>query len=280
MISEEHLKILNKIDASVQLPDGMLERLSWIIKIMALLRAPNGCPWDKAQSHESLLKNLIEESYEFVDTVRSGDVDDMREELGDLMLQVLFHAEIAQENGHFHLGDVAEELADKLVRRHPHVFGEVHADGQEQALESWNTAKKKEGWKKFSLNEVPKSMPALLRARKVQEKAGKVGFEWQKADGAIEKIDEELAEFKEAVASGDIKHAGEELGDLLFAVVNVARYVKHCPEVSLTQATDKFVRRFGHVEERLAESGRTPYDSTLEEMDGLWNEAKDIEREL
>jgi len=278
LLSPEFTDLTHKIEAETPLPEGMLERLGWVVRIMTRLRAENGCPWDRAQDHKTLLKNLLEEAYEFIETVRLGDDAEMREELGDLFMQVVFHAEIAAERGAFHLGDVAEELTDKLLRRHPHVFGEVQAKDQDAALSSWIAAKQKEGWKEFALDEVPRAMPALLRARKVQEKVGQVGFEWPQADGALAKIDEELAEFREAVQSGDRERASEELGDLLFAVVNAARYVQQCPEVSLTVATDKFVRRFRHIESRLAEEHRTPRDATLEEMDRYWDEAKALER--
>lgn len=245
---------------------------------MTRLRAPGGCPWDRVQTHETLLQNLLEEAYEFVDTVRRGDDQDMREELGDLLMQVVFQAEVAAERDAFNLAEVAHDLADKLVRRHPHVFGNQQASNQDEALTSWNDAKKEEGAKKFSLTEVPKAMPALLRARKLTEKAARVGFEWPEIQGAIDKIDEELAEFKEAITEGDQEHIAEELGDLLFVVVNVARYVKICPEVALTKVNDKFVRRFSYIEQQLAAIGKTTTEATLEEMDAYWDEAKAREK--
>ena len=245
---------------------------------MAQLRAPGGCPWDKVQTHESLLKNLLEEAYEFIDTVKLDDDDLMREELGDLFLQVIFHAQIAAERKAFDLGDVASDLADKLIRRHEHVFGERIANNGEEALQSWNDAKVTEGSEKHSLDAIPMSMPALVRARKIQEKVARVGFEWPLIDGAMAKVDEELAEFKEALESGDPKKIGEELGDLLFVVVNFARYVKHCPEVALTGSNEKFIRRFKHIEKRLKEIGRTTDEATLEEMDVFWDEAKALEK--
>jgi len=277
LTSDKTRQVLSKLEKEIKLPDDLLEKLGWVIRIMTRLRASDGCPWDKVQTHESLLKNLLEETYEFIDTVNNKDDKTMREELGDLFMQVVFHAEVAAERGAFNLADVAHDLADKLVRRHPHVFGDEKAKDQDEALTSWNNAKKKEGVAKIALEEVPLSMPALLRARKVQEKAGRVGFEWTQVEGAMVKVEEELIEFKKAIKSGYGKDTGEELGDLLFAVVNVARYVNQCPEVALTGTTDKFIRRFHYIEKRLKEEGKTPDDATLEEMDGYWEEAKVLE---
>ena len=278
MAAKTKQQIIENLKDKFELPEGMLEKISTVIRIMSQLRAPGGCPWDKVQTHESLLKNLLEESYEFIDTVKLADDNLMREELGDLFMQVIFHAEIAAERSAFDLGDVASDLADKLIRRHQHVFGERVANNQEEALKSWNDAKGTEGKEKHSLDAIPMSMPALVRARKIQEKVARVGFEWPEIDGAMEKVDEELAELKEAIEIGDPEKIGEELGDLLFVVVNVARYVKHCPEVALTGANEKFIRRFKHIEKRLAETGRTTDEATLEEMDVFWDEAKDLEK--
>jgi len=274
----------------VKLPEGEIAAIETVIKIMARLRAPDGCPWDQVQTHKSLLPNLLEETYEYFHAVQDGDKPAMREELGDLLLQVIFHAQIAQERGDFTLGDSATELSEKLVRRHPHVFGENRADDAKQALASWHSAKRKEGEHTLNLDKVPRSLPALMRARKVQEKAAKVGFQWPDVEGALEKVDEELAELRHELS--DTNRCGlvvdnsstadpprsaaveDELGDLLFAVVNVARYVHICPEVALTGTVEKFIKRFNYIEEKLAAEGVSLGEATLERMDGYWEEAK------
>lgn len=272
-INDVRIKLKREFD----IPRETLEEFGTIIQIMTLLRAPGGCPWDRKQNHRSLLKNLLEESYEFVDTVEQGNDDEMRQELGDLFMQVVFHAELAAERGAFDIKDVARSLTEKLIRRHKHVFGETRAENSTEALESWNNAKQDERSGESVLAGIPLSMPALLRARKVQERASRVGFDWTEVSGAMIKLDEELGELKRAVTSGDVEKSGEELGDLLFAVCNVARFVGECPEVALTAAVNKFTRRFEHVEKRLSDQHRTPEDSSLEEMDRYWDEAKALE---
>ena len=251
-----------------------------LIGVMARLRSPNGCPWDVAQTHRSLLKNLLEESYEFVDAVQTDDITAMREELGDVLLQVIFHSQIAAEQGTFDLDDVVRDLVDKLIRRHPHVFGDVRANNPAEALDSWITAKSSEGADRMGLDTIPKAMPALIRARKIQDKMGRVGFEWPDVNGALKKVDEELEELRQAIRDGDNDQAGEELGDVLFVLANIGRYIGHCSEVSLTATIDKFMRRFGHIERRLAERGMTPEDATLEQMDEYWEEAKGEEKTI
>lgn len=265
----------------IELPAGELDHLGTLIKIMARLRMPDGCPWDRVQTFESLLPNMLEEAYEYVHAVKDNDLPAMREELGDLLLQVIFHAQIGQEAGNFTLGESARELSEKLVRRHPHVFGDDKAADETEALASWHSAKKGEGAHTLDLDKVPRAMPALMRARKVQNKAAKVGFQWPDVSGAMEKVDEELAELKEAIA--DHHHSSEgrnlsniedELGDLLFAVVNVSRYLHVDPEVALIGTVEKFIRRFKHIEQRLAEEGLSLGEASLEVMDKFWDEAK------
>ncbi len=251
---------------------ALLSDIGELIKIMARLRAPDGCPWDREQTHESLLKNLLEEAHEFIEAVQANDIPAMREELGDLLLQVIFHAQVAEEAGTFTFRDSVRELIDKLIRRHPHVFGDVKANNSAEALDSWNRAKKEEGATRFS--SVPKAMPALMRARKIQDKAGRVGFEWLTIDGALDKLDEELAELRDAIAKSDTDQANEELGDVLFVMANIGRYLGHCPEIALTGTIEKFLHRFEYIERRLAEDGMTPEDATLEQMDAYWDEAK------
>ncbi len=274
-IDEVRRRLARKIDVS----GDLLKEVGMVVRLMKHLRAPDGCPWDREQTHKSLLGNLLEEAYEFIDTVERDGDEMMCAELGDLFMQVVFHAQIASERGGFDLGDVARCLVDKLIRRHRHVFGDRTASSPREALEHWNHAKRSEGRVAERLEAVPRAMPALLRARKVQEKASLVGFDWRKVDGAVDKIEEELGEFKRALASGRREQAGRELGDLLFAVVNAARFAGQCPEVALSEAVNRFQRRFRHIESRLAERGLTPEAATLEEMDALWDEAKEKEED-
>jgi tetrapyrrole methylase family protein/MazG family protein len=277
MLSEEAQKILSELKADQASENEDIRKLGWVIRIMEALRAPDGCPWDREQTHESLLKNLLEEAYEYVDAVKSGDDSAMQDELGDLFMQVVFHAQVAAERGAFNIGDVVEGLTDKLIRRHPHVFGDRVANNADEALESWTDMKKLENPDVWDPAQVPRSMPALLRARKVQQKTAKVGFEWKEVDGAFDKLEEEIAEMRAAVKEGKIEHIEEEIGDVIFGVVNVARYLKVCPEVALTETTDKFIRRFSYVIDSLRSRGLSPEKATLEEMDVFWDEAKRLE---
>lgn len=267
-----------------------------LVSVMSVLRSGTGCPWDREQTHESLMKYMVEETYEALDTIEKGDMDKLCEELGDVMLQVVFHAQIARENGEFDIADVAGSIVEKLVRRHPHVFGEVKVDGSEAVLRNWEKIKAVERGEKgrFSrvFDSVPVGLPALMRAEIVQSKASKVGFDWKDFRPALDKVDEELAELREALRSlrteaspGDAS-AGEpggaasatvieEIGDLLFAVVNVARLLKIDPEGALRKTVEKFITRFRYIEERAAANGVAIEDMTLEEMDALWEESKD-----
>ena len=250
--------------------------LTAAIRIMSRLRAPGGCPWDAAQTHESLMKNLLEETHETLHALATRDDAALKEELGDLFLQVVFHAIIAEERGAFTLKDVAQELVDKLIRRHPHVFGDASAATPEEALHSWHNAKRSEGEHTVTLSGVPSTMPALLRARKVQQRAAKVGFQWPEVKGALAKLDEELSEMRAAINSGDAARAEEEMGDVLFVLACIANYRHFCPEIALTKTVEKFIRRFAYIERRLAEQGLTPEQSTLEQMDGFWEESKRV----
>ncbi|WP_410772354.1 nucleoside triphosphate pyrophosphohydrolase [Fontibacillus sp. BL9] len=256
-------------------------------EIVAILRSPEGCPWDREQTHESIRKNLIEETYEVLETIDDDDPEHMREELGDLLLQIMLHSQMEEETGMFTAYDVIQELNEKLLYRHPHVFGNLSAEDAEAALQNWEAMKAEEKRRKgiepeklSALSGVPRDLPALMKAYKLQKKAAKVGFDWDSIDGVWAKIEEELAEFKEAVTAG---HPAEdqalELGDVLFSIVNAARYIGADPEEALSLTIAKFVRRFGYVEEKLREAGKTPGDSDLTEMDGLWDEAKSLERE-
>ena len=265
--------------SDIELPAGVTEALEKLLRIMIHLRGSGGCPWDAAQTHRSLLGNLLEEAHEFIHAVQSGDEAAMREELGDLLLQVIFHARIAAERGSFDLGDVARELTEKLVRRHRHVFGQVEVSDADEALASWHSAKRAEEPGTVGLDRVPRAMPALLRASLVQEKAARVGFEWPEVSGALTKLDEELSELRRAIAAGDRLRQAEELGDVLFVLVCVANYIGQCPEMALIATVEKFIRRFDYIERRLAERGLSPEQATLEQMDFHWDEIRSEDRE-
>ncbi|MEK4508054.1 nucleoside triphosphate pyrophosphohydrolase [Paenibacillus sp. FSL K6-2524] len=251
-------------------------------EIVTILRSPEGCPWDREQTHQSIRKNLIEETYEVLETIDDDDPDHMREELGDLLLQIMLHSQIEEETGAFTVYDVVQELNEKLLYRHPHVFGELSAEDAEAALNNWEAMKAEEKRQKgirpeelSVLDGVPRDLPALMKAYKLQKKAAKAGFDWDHIDGAWSKIEEELGELKDAVQGGlDPLEQTRELGDVLFSIVNVARFIGVDPEEALSLTILKFVRRFGYVEEILRERGKTPRESTLVEMDNLWDEAK------
>jgi len=231
------------------------------------------CPWDREQTHESLKQHLIEESYEVVDALDSGSPARLGEELGDLLLQVLFHANIAEEQGAFTLADVARTLEKKLVDRHPHVFGNTPASGAGEVKENWEKLKMHEG-RVSVLDGIPPHLPALLHATRIQEKASAAGFDWKRPDQVVIKISEETGELAAAAHGGDPEKIRGEFGDLLFSLVNYARFIRVDPEGSLRGTIRKFRERFTYIEDELRKSGRTPADSSLEEMDGLWNEAK------
>ena len=243
-----------------------------LLEIMDILRGPGGCPWDIEQTHESIRKNFIEEVYEAVAAIDLKDNTLLCEELGDVILQCVYHADMAEEEGAFNINDVCDGVCKKLILRHPHIFGDAKAETSEQVLTTWEEIKRVEkGQKTYSdtINQVAKSLPALMYAQKVQKKAKKAGFDWPDVSGAFDKIDEEKRELMEAVAGRG--NAEEELGDLLFAVVNVARFLDIDSEEALTRASQKFVRRFVAMEGMAA---RPLDEMTLEEMDVLWNEAK------
>lgn len=255
--------------------------------IMARLRDPDGgCPWDVEQTFRTIAPYTIEEAYEVADAIERGDYDDLRSELGDLLFQVVFHARMAEEQGLFAFDDVATAMADKLERRHPHVFGPngpleaAQSDGwsQKARWEDIKAEERKGGAQHGVLDDVPVGLPALHRAAKLTKRAARVGFDWPSTDEVFAKLDEEVAELKAEIAAGDMDKAAEEMGDLLFVVANLARKLGVEPEDALRGANAKFVRRFRFIEEELAKAGKSPDQSTLEEMDGLWNAAKAAER--
>ncbi len=257
-------------------PGASLARL---VEIMDRLLAPDGCPWDREQTLESLRPFLVEEAYEVLDALSTGDAPHHCEELGDLLFQIVFQSALRRREGAFDIDAVVAGISDKLVRRHPHVFAETQGvDTADKVLAQWDEIKAAEKagkgtTKKRLLDGIPHG-PALARAQKVGSKCGKVGFDWPGWEGSFAKIEEEVREVKEAIVSNDADHIRAEIGDLLFAVVNLARKVGVDAENALVDATTKFTRRFEHVEDALADRGKTPQQSTLEEMDALWNEAK------
>ena len=254
--------------------------------IMHRLRAPGGCPWDAEQTHESLLPHLIEEAYEVAEAIRSGDRDAIVDELGDLLLQPVFHAEIASETGAFDLDCIAASIGDKLIRRHPHVFGNSEVSDSADVLRQWDEIKQAEKGAKTSvtaklepfIKKANDGLPALMSATKIQKRVAKVGFDWPDGDltPVLGKIREETKEITEALASGDAEHVAEEIGDLLFAVVNLARKQNLDAELLLHHANVKFVNRFRQVEESLHAEGKSLDEATLEEMDAAWDAAKEL----
>ncbi len=252
------------------------KNIARLLQIMARLRGPGGCPWDREQTHQSIRHNLIEECYEALDALDAGNMDAFKDELGDLLLQVVFHAQMASEDGKFDFDAVAKTINDKLVRRHPHVFGTTKARNSAEVLQQWETIKKSEKSSAsiVHLEDLPKHLPALLKADKVQRKVARVGFDWKHVKDVIAKVEEELREVKSARASKNRKQFEEEVGDLLFAVVNLARFENLQAEELLNRSTAKFVKRFQAIEKAVHASGRRLEDCTLAELNTLWESAK------
>ena len=245
-------------------------------EIVRILRAPGGCPWDAEQTHQSIRRNFLEEAYEAVEAIDEGSPEHLEEELGDVLLQVVMHARMEQEAGRFDLDGVADGICKKLIYRHPHVFGDVAVSGTGEVLSNWEALKRKEKGQATNtdaLEAVARALPALWRAEKVQKKARKAGFDWAAGSGALDKRSEELEELKPAAAAGT--NVEEELGDLLFSAVNAARFLKVDPEDALNGATDKFIGRFRKVEAQAAAQGKAMEDMGLEELDALWERAKE-----
>ena len=246
--------------------------LEKLIEVIRILRSENGCVWDRAQTHESLRPNMLEEAYEAVDAINKGDILNLREELGDVLLQVLLHSQIASELNEFNIEDVAKELKDKLIHRHPHVFGTDKADTPEEVVKNWERLKQEEKKdRKSQMDGIPKSLPALVAAQKISKRAVKVGFEWDKVETLLECIKSEYDEFKEAVNNKNSLSMEDEMGDILFATVNLARWYKIDAEQALLKANIKFMKRFRKMEE-LATKPLEEY--SFEEYDRLWKQAK------
>lgn len=252
-----------------------------LLKIMEKLRGPEGCPWDREQTPESLKKYLIEESYEVLEAIDEKDDNKLIEELGDVLLQIVFHAEIGREEGFFNINDIINSICNKMILRHPHVFKDVNLSTSEEVLEQWDDIKRKEkGIESYAedMKKVAKSLPALIRAEKVQKKASKVGFDWDKVEEALDKVLEEFVEVKDVYNKGNQSRILEEIGDLIFATVNVARFLNVDSELALDKTIEKFIKRFSFIEESAKAKGFDLKDMTLEDMDELWNFAKNNEK--
>lgn len=250
-----------------------------LVEIMRLLRSPGGCPWDAEQTHESIKKNLIEEAYEVIEAINKQNEELLCEELGDLLMQVIFHSSMEEEKNVFTFEDVCDGICKKLIERHPHVFGETKISGVDDVLTNWDVIKRKSKGQKTttqSMLSVPRELPALMRATKLQKKAADVGFDWSDVLGALDKLQEEIDELRQAVLNKDRENINEELGDVLFSAVNVSRFIKTDAEEALTAASDKFLARFTVVEKLAQERSIDMKASTIEELDKLWDEAKTI----
>ncbi len=267
-----------------EIPSDTLSPLDRLRCVVHILRAPGGCPWDAAQTHESLIRHLLEEAYEAAQAIRSGDREEIVDELGDVLLQPVLHAEIASESGRFDLDEIARHLCEKLIRRHPHVFGDVQAETPEDVLVQWEAVKTQERGADASrlenqgspstLGKIKHDGPALIVASKIQRKAADVGFDWPEISPVIEKVREELTEVEQAIESDRSEEVAMEIGDLLFAVVNLARKAGYEAELLLDSANRKFVRRFGLVEEDLKSRGKAVANASLQEMDQAWDRVK------
>lgn len=255
----------------------MANNFSDLVALMAKLRGPEGCPWDRKQTPESLKPFLVEECYEVIDALDEGSPTKVKEELGDLLFQIIFHARIAEEQGSFTINDVISSNIEKMVRRHPHVFGDVQLSTDKEVLVHWEEIKKKEkGYeeRKSVLEGVPRHLPSLLRAHSLQERAARVGFDWNSIDAALPKLDEEITEFKESLSKEDPVGIEEELGDIFFMLVNISRFLGVNPEDALRKTISKFIHRFRYLEERAADAGKSLNVMTLDEMEQLWQESK------
>jgi len=248
-----------------------------LLKIMELLRSPGGCPWDAEQTHESIRNSFIEETYEVIEAINKKDKVLLQEELGDVLLQVVFHAEMEKEKGSFDFSDVCDGICKKLVERHPHVFGSVNVENTDDVLRNWDDIKRKSKGQKTqgsAMEKIPREMPALMRGEKIQSKARKAGFDWDEIDGAFEALESEIRELKQAMKSGEKKEIENEMGDVLFSCVNVSRFLKVDPELALTASNEKFITRFLEVERLANEQGINMKEKSIEELDELWKQAK------
>jgi len=253
------------------------EQFQKLVDVVDALMGENGCPWDRVQTRETLKPYLVEETYETLEALDRGDPEEIKDELGDLLYQILFHARISQNRGEFDIAGVVRAITEKMIRRHPHVFKEAKCDTPDEVVTQWEEIKKNEkaGAKRTSvLDGVPKSLPGLKRAQELQKKAAKHGFDWDRIDQVFAKLDEEIAEFKEAVVEGDEKAAASELGDILFVLVNIGRFKKIDAEEALRGTNNKFIARFHHIEREVAKTGKTLKETPLEDLESHWQAAK------
>jgi len=251
------------------------EKFEELMEIVARLRAPDGCVWDREQTHESITQGFIEELYEFIEAVEDNDLETMKEELGDLCLHVVFQIQIAKENGEFKMVEVLDGIIKKLIRRHPHVFGDAKVKNSKDVIRNWEDIKKEEKDKRKSVVDgIPRHLPALSKAHKLQKKVKKVGFDWEDIEDVILKVEEELQELRDAIKENDQEHVAEELGDLLFSVVNLSRFVDVEPEQALHKTVKKFMNRFRAIESALESKNKTVQEASFQELDELWDEVK------
>lgn len=255
-----------------------------LLKIIQKLRSPDGCLWDIRQKKEDVGRYLIDEAYEVIDAIDSGSPDELKEELGDLLFQILFLARISEEDGEFDISDVIKGISEKMIRRHPHVFGNKKVKDIPEIKSNWENIKKQEknrkGEDEYLFHQIPKSLPSLLRAQKITKEASKVGFDWESIDGVLKKIEEELMEFRAALKSKEKGELKDEIGDIIFSLVNLSRFVEISADEALRSSIRKFTDRFSYIEGKLKDQGKTLSGATLEEMDNLWNESKRGERSL
>jgi len=245
-----------------------------LVNIVSRLRAPDGCPWDREQTNHTLLPYFVEEVYEAIESIDDGDWDLVKEELGDILLHIVFQASIAEDEKNFQIIDSLDNINKKLINRHPHVFGDAKAEAAFHAKQNWEAEKHKEKGRESRLDGVPNSLPSLIRAQRLQQKASYAGFDWEKIEQVWGKVNEEIIELKEAEISGNNQHIEEEIGDLLFAIVNLSRHLNISSEDALRKTNQKFIRRFKKVEEGIKAKGKKLIEASLEEMDSIWNEAK------
>jgi nucleoside triphosphate diphosphatase len=260
---------------------GAAEAFAELVRIMERLRGPDGCPWDREQTRESIKPYLIEEAYEVAEAIEDKDLDELRAELGDLLLQIVFHAEMAREEGLFTIEDVVRGITEKMIRRHPHVFSDVAVKDSAEVLRNWARIKAEERKHRgdhSTLAGVPRALPALSRAHRLSEKASRVGFDWEAADAVLDKVREELSELQAAMRRGQRVEIEAELGDLLFALASFGRHLDVHAEDALQRASDRFIRRFRYIETRLAERGQDVHAASAAELNALWDEAKQQER--
>lgn len=254
-----------------------MKKIDLLIEIMARLRSEKGCPWDKMQTHETLKGYLLEETYEVLDAIDKADYVALKEELGDLLFQIIFHCQIESEKNEFSFDDVCEAIAEKMISRHPHVFSNKKYDSPEEVSKQWHERKKEEGKIKDSIFDgIPTTLPALLRAQRIQSRASKVGFDWDNIKDAIPKVFEEITELNEKIIKGSKEEIEEELGDVIFSIVNIARLLKINSEDALRKSSNKFVHRFNHIEKTAKDSGRSIEDMSLREMDEIWEATKKL----